>query len=101
MSNSPIPWSKIFSSIPHAGHRSYWLQDIAGDAPDQPRLIGEQSSDVGIVGRGIVGLWSAIEVKFRILRVATELTGVDESALAAVTSVNVAGHGGQVPDQRR
>jgi glycine/D-amino acid oxidase-like deaminating enzyme len=55
----------IFSSIPTAGHRSLWLQQVAGDAADTPKLEGEHTTDVAIVGGGFVGLWTAIELKLR------------------------------------
>lgn len=44
-------------------HRSYWLLDIAGDAPDQPPLRGELAADVTIIGGGYVGLWTALHIK--------------------------------------
>jgi len=55
----------ILSSTPAAGHRSLWLQEVAGDAPDAPELTGAASADVAIVGGGYVGLWTAIELKLR------------------------------------
>jgi putative aminophosphonate oxidoreductase len=44
-------------------HRSFWLQEIAGDAPDAPPLRGEIKTDVAIIGGGYVGLWTAIRIK--------------------------------------
>lgn len=44
-------------------HRSFWLQEIAGDAPDAPPLRGEIKADVAIIGGGYVGLWTAIRIK--------------------------------------
>ncbi len=44
-------------------HRSFWLQEIAGDAPDAPALRGEVKADVAILGGGYVGLWTAIRIK--------------------------------------
>src|ERR1700687_3833630 len=44
-------------------HRSFWLQEIAGDAPDAPALRGEIKTDVAIMGGGFVGLWTAIRIK--------------------------------------
>ena len=44
-------------------HRSFWLQEIAGDAPDAPALSGREKTDVAIVGGGYVGLWTAIRIK--------------------------------------
>jgi putative aminophosphonate oxidoreductase len=44
-------------------HRSFWLQEIAGDAPDAPALAGHERTDVAIVGGGYVGLWTAIRIK--------------------------------------
>ena len=44
-------------------HRSFWLQEIAGDAPDAPALQGEIKADVAIMGGGFVGLWTAIRIK--------------------------------------
>lgn len=45
------------------GHRSLWLEQVAGDAPDAPPLAGSQSADVAIIGGGLVGLWTAIRLK--------------------------------------
>lgn len=44
-------------------HRSFWLQDIVGDAPEAPPLHGELKTDVAIIGGGYVGLWTAIRIK--------------------------------------
>jgi putative aminophosphonate oxidoreductase len=44
-------------------HRSFWLQEIAGDAPDAPALQGAIKTDVAIAGGGYVGLWTAIRIK--------------------------------------
>jgi hypothetical protein len=44
-------------------HRSFWLQEIAGDAPDAPALQGTIKTDVAIAGGGYVGLWTAIRIK--------------------------------------
>ncbi len=44
-------------------HRSFWLQEIAGDAPDAPALAGDERADVAIIGGGYVGLWTAIRIK--------------------------------------
>ncbi len=44
-------------------HRSFWLQEVAGDAPDAPPLAGHHTADVAIVGGGYVGLWTAIRLK--------------------------------------
>ena len=44
-------------------HRSFWLQEIAGDAPEAPALQGEIKADVAIMGGGFVGLWTAIRIK--------------------------------------
>ena len=41
-------------------HRSLWLQEALGDAPDAPPLVGAQRADVAIVGGGFVGLWTAL-----------------------------------------
>ncbi len=46
-----------------ARHRSYWLQEVAGDAPDAPTLRGPVTADVAIIGGGYVGLWTAIRIK--------------------------------------
>ena len=46
-----------------APHRSFWLQQVAGDAPDAPRLEGDGRADVAILGGGYVGLWTAIRIK--------------------------------------
>ncbi|MEP6993334.1 MAG: FAD-dependent oxidoreductase [Acidobacteriota bacterium] len=44
-------------------HRSFWLQEVAGDAPDAPPLCGDVRADVAIVGGGYVGLWTALRIK--------------------------------------
>ncbi len=44
-------------------HRSFWLQEVLGDAPDAPALAGAQRADVAIIGGGFVGLWTAIRIK--------------------------------------
>jgi putative aminophosphonate oxidoreductase len=44
-------------------HRSLWLQQALGDAPDEPALAGSARADVAIVGGGYVGLWTAILIK--------------------------------------
>jgi len=46
-------------------HRSFWLEEVAGDAPDEPALSGDAQADVAILGGGYVGLWTALEVKRR------------------------------------
>jgi putative aminophosphonate oxidoreductase len=48
-----------------APHRSLWLREVLGDAPDQPPLEGTATADVAIVGGGYVGLWTAIRIKQR------------------------------------
>jgi putative aminophosphonate oxidoreductase len=48
---------------PARPHRSFWLQEVAGDAPDAPRLEGDARADVAIIGGGYVGLWTAIGIK--------------------------------------
>lgn len=48
-----------------ARHRSFWLEEVAGDAPDAPPLSGKARADVAILGGGYVGLWTALEVKRR------------------------------------
>ncbi len=44
-------------------HRSFWLQQIAGDAPDAPPLQGSLRTDAAIIGGGYVGLWTALRIK--------------------------------------
>ena len=44
-------------------HRSFWLQEVAGDAPDAPAFAGDARTDVAIIGGGYVGLWTAIGIK--------------------------------------
>jgi putative aminophosphonate oxidoreductase len=46
-----------------AKHRSFWLEEVAGDSPDQPPLSGTSKADVAIIGGGYVGLWTAIRIK--------------------------------------
>lgn len=55
----------LHSSLPTAGHRSFWLEEVAGDAPAAAPLTGAQRADVAVIGGGYVGLWSAIEIKLR------------------------------------
>lgn len=55
----------LSSSLPVAGHRAFWLQEVEGDAPAAPALAGAQRADVAVIGGGYVGLWSAIEIKLR------------------------------------
>lgn len=43
--------------------RSFWLQEIAADAPDARALEGHDTADVAILGGGYVGLWTAIRIK--------------------------------------
>ncbi len=51
MKNAPSP------------HRSFWLRQVAGDAPDAPYLQGCDHADVTIIGGGYVGLWTALRIK--------------------------------------
>ncbi|MDQ3748559.1 MAG: FAD-binding oxidoreductase [Acidobacteriota bacterium] len=44
-------------------HRSFWLEEIAGDAPDALPLNDSARADIAIVGGGYVGLWTAIRLK--------------------------------------
>ncbi len=44
-------------------HRSFWLQQTMGDAPDAEPLRGEARADIAILGGGYVGLWTAIRIK--------------------------------------
>jgi glycine/D-amino acid oxidase-like deaminating enzyme len=44
-------------------HRSLWLREALGDAPDAPALAGSTTADVAIVGGGYVGLWTALWLK--------------------------------------
>jgi putative aminophosphonate oxidoreductase len=44
-------------------HRSFWLQEVAGDAPDAPALEADARADVAILGGGYVGLWTALRIK--------------------------------------
>jgi putative aminophosphonate oxidoreductase len=44
-------------------HRSLWLEQVAGDAPDAPPHVGRETADVTIIGGGYVGLWTAIRLK--------------------------------------
>ncbi|MBI3298996.1 MAG: FAD-dependent oxidoreductase [Elusimicrobia bacterium] len=48
---------------PPRKHRSYWLEQVAGDQPDAPPLKGALKTDIAIVGGGYVGLWTAIRIK--------------------------------------
>ena len=44
-------------------HRSFWLQGVAGDAPDAPPLEGDERAEIAILGGGYVGLWTALRIK--------------------------------------
>jgi putative aminophosphonate oxidoreductase len=44
-------------------HRSFWLQQVVGDAPDAPILQGSHRANVTIIGGGYVGLWTALLIK--------------------------------------
>ena len=44
-------------------HRSFWLEEVAGDAPDAAALEGDARVDVAILGGGYVGLWTALQIK--------------------------------------
>src|SRR3954470_12988285 len=46
-------------------HRSFWLQEALGDAPDSPPLQGAARAYVAIVGGCFVGRWPAIRIKER------------------------------------
>lgn len=46
-------------------HRSLWLEEVRGDAPDAPPLRGAARADVTIIGGGFVGLWTALRLKER------------------------------------
>ncbi len=50
---------------PGEPHRSFWLEEVAGDAPDSPALEGDDRADIAILGGGYVGLWTALEIKRR------------------------------------
>src|SRR5947199_1049617 len=43
--------------------RSLWLEEALGQAPDAPRLEGDERADVCIVGGGFTGLWTALRLK--------------------------------------
>jgi glycine/D-amino acid oxidase-like deaminating enzyme len=46
--------------------RCFWLRDAIGpDEEDEPQLEGEARADIGIVGGGYAGLWTALELKRR------------------------------------
>jgi glycine/D-amino acid oxidase-like deaminating enzyme len=59
----------------------YWLAE-AGDSPAGPRLDGEQSADVLVVGGGYTGLWTA-----------WHLTRLDPAARVVVLEAGRCGHG--------
>lgn len=46
-----------------AKHRSFWLEQTAGDAADAPPWTGDGRADVAILGGGYVGLWTAIRIR--------------------------------------
>lgn len=55
--------SGVSHNLPVVKHRSFWLQEVADDAPDATALRGETRADVAIMGGGYVGLWTAIRIK--------------------------------------
>lgn len=55
----------LLSSVPRRSHRSLWLKEIVGDAPDAAPLGAATRVDVAVIGGGYVGLWAAIEIKLR------------------------------------
>ena len=71
----PIPFSHLIVSpppemttssvavAPPPRHRSYWLEEVRGDAADAASLAGEVRADVAIIGGGYVGLWTATRLK--------------------------------------
>jgi len=59
-------------------HRSFWLQEIAGDFPDAPPLHGETKADITIIGGGFVGLWTALRIKER--EPACDVVVIDQAA---------------------
>ncbi len=63
-------------------HRSFWLEDVAGDAPDAAPLRGQAKADVAILGGGYVGLWTAIQIK-----------KADPGCLVAVVEQDICGGG--------
>jgi putative aminophosphonate oxidoreductase len=48
---------------PSSKHRSFWLEEVAGDAPVAPTLQDAIRTDVAIAGGGYIGLWTAIRIK--------------------------------------
>ena len=56
-------WTTATSGKSLVKHRSFWLEEVAGDAPDAPPLEGDARADVAIVGGGYVGLWTALGIK--------------------------------------
>lgn len=63
--------------------RSPWLREaIAAGEVDAPALDGDRRADVGIVGGGLAGLWTAIEIKRR-----------DPSRSVAIIEADICGGG--------
>jgi putative aminophosphonate oxidoreductase len=60
---STLPCTECDQGEVRAKHRSFWLQEAANDAADEPALSGVEHADVVIVGGGYVGLWTAIRIK--------------------------------------
>jgi putative aminophosphonate oxidoreductase len=45
-------------------HRSLWLKEVLGEAPEiEPPLRGQARAQIAIIGGGYVGLWTAIRIK--------------------------------------
>lgn len=63
-------------------HRSFWLEDVAGDQPDASALVGSAKTDVAILGGGYVGLWTAIQIK-----------ELDPSCAVAILEMDICGGG--------
>jgi hypothetical protein len=57
-----LPRSQRLHST-NSKHRSFWLQEIAGNAPDPPALQSTIKTDVAIAGGAYVGLWTALRIK--------------------------------------
>jgi len=46
-------------------YRSHWLREVLPGEEECPALIGDEQTDVAIIGGGLVGLWTAIRLKER------------------------------------
>ena len=62
--NVPQP-AVVARSLDGAVHRPFWIDDLGPDVTRYPRLEGDASAALVIVGGGYTGLWTALRAKER------------------------------------